>query len=103
MVSREELRERLWPQNTFVEFDASLRVAVGKLREALGDSAQSPHYIETVPRHGYRLIASVQATANGNGHELKAAFWKRRSVLAAAARCGGSGRGLLRLAVRKSN
>ena len=60
VVSKEKLRERLWPGNTFVEVDVSLSVAVGKLREALGDDAANPRYIETVPRRGYRFIAPVQ-------------------------------------------
>jgi eukaryotic-like serine/threonine-protein kinase len=57
-VSREELRSRLWPDDTFVDFDSSLRVAVGKLREALGDNADDPRYIETIPKRGYRFLVS---------------------------------------------
>jgi DNA-binding winged helix-turn-helix (wHTH) protein len=53
IVSREEIRNRLWPQNTFVEFDKSLGVAVLKVREALGDDASNPRFIETIPRRGY--------------------------------------------------
>lgn len=60
IVSREEIRNRLWPQNTFVEFDRSLGVAVLKVREALGDDASNPRFIETIPRRGYRFIAPVQ-------------------------------------------
>src|SRR5579862_8185669 len=60
IVSREEMRNRLWPQNTFVEFDKSLGVAVLKDREALGDDASNPRFIETVPRRGYRFIAPVK-------------------------------------------
>src|SRR5690242_140259 len=64
IVSRDEIRNRLWPQNTFVEFDKSLGVAVLKVREALGDDAGNPRFIETVPRRGYRFIAPVKvATA----------------------------------------
>jgi TolB-like protein/DNA-binding winged helix-turn-helix (wHTH) protein/Tfp pilus assembly protein PilF len=59
IVSREELRASLWPAETYVEFDRSLNRAVVKLREALGDSAESPRYIETVPKRGYRFIAPV--------------------------------------------
>jgi DNA-binding winged helix-turn-helix (wHTH) protein len=58
VVSREELRSRLWPGDTFVDFDGSLRVAVGKLREALDDDADDPRYIETIPKRGYRFIIS---------------------------------------------
>ncbi len=59
IVSREELRQRLWPENTFVEFDNSLGVAIRKIRDALGDNADSPCYVETVPRQGYRFLAPV--------------------------------------------
>ena len=59
VVSREEIQARLWPENTYVEFDKSLRVAVNKVREALRDSADRPSYIETAPRRGYRFIAPV--------------------------------------------
>jgi DNA-binding winged helix-turn-helix (wHTH) protein/tetratricopeptide (TPR) repeat protein len=58
-VTREEIRQRLWQGNTFVDFDKSLGVAVLKVREALGDSASNPRFIETLPRRGYRLIAPV--------------------------------------------
>ncbi|HET9696582.1 MAG TPA: tetratricopeptide repeat protein [Terriglobales bacterium] len=61
IVSREEIRNRLWVQNTFVEFDNSLGVAVLKVREALGDDASNPRFIETIPRRGYRFIAPVKA------------------------------------------
>ena len=60
IVLREEIRNRLWPQNTFVEFDKSLGVAVLKVREALGDDASNPRFIETIPRRGYRFIAPVK-------------------------------------------
>ena len=56
MVSREDLKARLWAENTFVEFESSLNVAVRRLREALNDDAQKPVYIETVPKQGYRFI-----------------------------------------------
>jgi DNA-binding winged helix-turn-helix (wHTH) protein/tetratricopeptide (TPR) repeat protein len=56
VVSREELRSRLWPGDTFVDFDGSLRVAVRKLREALDDNAEDPRYIETIPKRGYRFL-----------------------------------------------
>lgn len=59
VVSRDELRLRLWPADTFGEFDQSLNTAINKLREALGDSAASPRYIETLPKRGYRFIHSV--------------------------------------------
>ena len=59
LITREELRSHLWPGDTFVDFDHGLNAAVNKLREALGDSAEEPRYIETLPRRGYRLIADV--------------------------------------------
>jgi TolB-like protein/DNA-binding winged helix-turn-helix (wHTH) protein/Tfp pilus assembly protein PilF len=60
MVTREDLKTRLWPENTFVEFESSLNVAVRRLREALSDDAQNPIYIETVPRNGYRFIGPCE-------------------------------------------
>jgi len=59
VVTREEIQVHLWPENTYVDFDKSLRVAVNKVREALRDSADRPIYVETVPRRGYRFIAPV--------------------------------------------
>jgi DNA-binding winged helix-turn-helix (wHTH) protein len=61
LVTREELRQRLWPADTFVDFDHSLNTVVNKLREALGDSAANPRFIETLARRGYRFLAPVQA------------------------------------------
>ena len=60
VVTREELRQKLWPGDTFVDFDTGLNSAVKKLRDALCDSADAPRYIETLPRRGYRFIAQVQ-------------------------------------------
>src|SRR5215469_4389317 len=59
LVTREELRSRLWPSDTTIDFDHSLNKAVNKLREALDDSADAPRFIETVPKRGYRLLQSV--------------------------------------------
>ena len=56
IVDREQLRSNIWPEHTFVDFDGSLRVAVRKLRDALGDDAESPRYIETIPKRGYRFL-----------------------------------------------
>src|SRR5580700_9212181 len=61
VVTREELRRTLWPEDTFVDFDHSLGSAINKLREALGDSATHPRFIETLPRRGYRFIAPLEA------------------------------------------
>jgi DNA-binding winged helix-turn-helix (wHTH) protein len=60
MVSREEMKQRLWPQDTFVDFDHGLNTVINKLREALGDSATNPRFIETLARRGYRFLASVE-------------------------------------------
>lgn len=60
LVTREELRSRLWPADTFVDFNHGLNAAVNKLRDALCDSAENPRYIETLPRRGYRFIANVE-------------------------------------------
>jgi DNA-binding winged helix-turn-helix (wHTH) protein len=61
VVTREELQQKLWPSDTFVDFDHSLNTAINKVREVLGDSASSPRYVETLARRGYRFIAPVQA------------------------------------------
>jgi cholera toxin transcriptional activator len=60
VVTRDELRQKLWPSDTFVDFDHSLNTAINKVREALGDSASTPRYVETLARRGYRFIAPVQ-------------------------------------------
>ena len=60
VVTREDLQQKLWPSDTFVDFDHSLNTAINKVREALGDSASSPRYVETLARRGYRFIAPVQ-------------------------------------------
>ena len=100
-VSRAELCERLWPQGTFVEFEGNLNATIKRLREALGDSAEAPRLIQTVPRSGYRFIAAIEAVPREGQAETdpilrtsavaqahRAAFfshWKRRAVLAGAA------------------
>ena len=63
IVTHEELQQRIWPQGTFVDYDLALKKAVNRIREVLGDSAESPRFIETIPRRGYRFIAQV----SGNG------------------------------------
>jgi cholera toxin transcriptional activator len=67
VVTREEMRQKLWPADTFVDFDHSLNTAVNKLRETLGDSASSPRYVETLARRGYRFIAPVEAAGAQSG------------------------------------
>jgi TolB-like protein/DNA-binding winged helix-turn-helix (wHTH) protein len=59
IVTREQLQQRIWPKDTFVDYDLALRKSITRLREVLGDSAESPRFIETVPRRGYRFVASV--------------------------------------------
>ena len=61
VVTREELRALIWSADTFVDFDHSLHNAIARLREVLGDSAETPRYTETLPRRGYRFIAPVDA------------------------------------------
>lgn len=63
VITREELRQQLWPADTFVDFDHSLNTAVNKRREALSDSASTPRYVETLARRGYRFIAPVELVA----------------------------------------
>src|SRR5439155_19385553 len=58
--TREDLRQRLWPKDTFVEFDDGLNTAIQKIRQVLGDDARNPRFVETVPRQGYRFIAPAQ-------------------------------------------
>src|SRR6266852_6775912 len=59
-ITREELHQKLWPNDTFVDFDHGLNNAINRLRETLCDSAENPRYIETLPRRGYRFVASVE-------------------------------------------
>lgn len=67
IVTREELKKHLWPEDTFVDFDTGLNTAVKKLRGALSDDAETPHYIETIPRRGYRFICPVEIVPS-DGH-----------------------------------
>jgi cholera toxin transcriptional activator len=72
LVTREELRERLWPADTFVDFDHGLNSAMNQVRSALGDTPGNPRFVQTLPRRGYRFIAPVQIVAS-NGDEAPAA------------------------------
>ena len=63
VVTREELQQKLWPANTFVDFDHGLNKAINKIREALGDSAEAPRFVETVARRGYRFLADVKVSS----------------------------------------
>ena len=61
VVTRDELRQRLWPEDTFVDFDHGLNTAMAKLRDVLGDSAAKPRYVETIAKRGYRFLGDVTA------------------------------------------
>jgi DNA-binding winged helix-turn-helix (wHTH) protein len=63
VVARDDIRSELWPDGTFVDFDQSVNFAIKQIREVLGDSAERPLYIETVPRRGYRFIAPIETAA----------------------------------------
>src|SRR5580704_7543820 len=98
VVTREELRNQNWPPDTFVDFDNSLNTAINKLREALGDSADNPRFIETLPRRGYRFIAPVtgaDGTTRGTVAGVNAAAprsWKIIALMALLV-AGGVGAG----------
>src|SRR5207247_11063348 len=89
VVTREELRSENWSADTFVDFDNSLNTAINKLREALGDSADNPRFIETLPRRGYRFIApvaGVDGTTSGTTMSARAvAPTSGRKIAVAAA------------------
>src|SRR5205807_7637266 len=63
IVNREELRQKIWPSDTFVDFDHGINNAIKRLREALGDTAETPRYVETLPRRGYRFIGKIECDA----------------------------------------
>jgi anti-anti-sigma factor len=71
LVSRDGLRHRLWPADTFVDFDNGLNTALSKLREALGDTSEKPRYIETFERRGYRFLAEVEQLATAPAGQLR--------------------------------
>jgi Tol biopolymer transport system component/DNA-binding winged helix-turn-helix (wHTH) protein len=77
IVAREDLHAALWPADTFVDFDTSLNTAIKRLREALGDSADVPVFIETIPRRGYRFLAPVQVTRNGTFSQIQSSVSER--------------------------
>jgi len=85
LVTRDELRAQLWPADTFVDFDHGIRNAIARLREVLGDSAETPRYIETLPRRGYRFIASIESEAPAAAKLVPAPPAKSRSRLWLAA------------------
>lgn len=72
VVTREELRQKIWPADTFVDFEHSLNTAIKKLRQALGDNAARPKYIETLPRRGYRFRGKVEVSGEKTGASVGA-------------------------------
>src|SRR5215471_2829390 len=70
MVSREQLRQALWPEGTYVDFNDSLNAGIRRLRLALEDDADQPRFIETLPRRGYRFLGTVDVIANGSGANI---------------------------------
>jgi len=83
VVTREELRQRLWPQDTFVDFDHGLNTAMAKLRDVLGDSAGSPRYIETIAKRGYRFLGEVQLVETQVPAPLRAVASQPATAIAA--------------------
>jgi DNA-binding winged helix-turn-helix (wHTH) protein len=93
LVTREELKQRLWPDGTFVDFNHGLGTAVKKLRQALGDSSDNPRFIETLPKRGFRFIGPVEGTEGTRGelspsaagvgeagisaHEISLSHWRK--------------------------
>ena len=73
LVTREQLQQRLWPSDTFVDFDSGLNAAINRVREALGDSAENPRFVETLPRRGYRFIAPIIIDSRPTSATLPAA------------------------------
>jgi DNA-binding winged helix-turn-helix (wHTH) protein/tetratricopeptide (TPR) repeat protein len=84
VITREELKNLVWTDDTFVEFDAGLNAAITKVRRALGDSASAPRFIETVPKRGYRFLADVQGLPPGNGSSVVAPSTAVAAALSAA-------------------
>src|SRR6267142_4268295 len=64
VVTREEIRDRLWPDGTFVDFEHSVNAAIKRLRAALGDAAENPRFVETLPRRGYRFMTPLETPAS---------------------------------------
>ncbi len=101
LVTREDIRSQVWPQDLFVDFDAALNTAVGKLRAALNDSADNPRFLETVPRRGYRFVAPVAWSPEQEEPELvvpptashhvgtRRYLWYVAALLVAGAAIGG--------------
>ena len=84
VVTREEIRERLWPDGTFVDFEHSMNAAIKRLRAALGDAAENPRFVETLHRRGYRFIAPSRRREHGGAIERLAGAAAARRPPAAA-------------------
>jgi cholera toxin transcriptional activator len=69
LVTRDEIQRRLWPENTYVDFDNAINSAVRKVRDTLGDAADNPRFIETIARRGYRFIAPGDCAGSGSAGE----------------------------------
>lgn len=82
LVTREELQKRLWPADTFVDFDRGLNAAISRVREALGDSAENPRFVETLPRRGYRFIGQVERDERANSTESRPVVDGQRNGIA---------------------
>jgi anti-anti-sigma factor len=80
LVSRESLHQRLWPADTFVDFDNGLNTALSKLREALGDTADKPRFVETLERRGYRFVAHVEEFATVPASQMRELEVHRRRI-----------------------
>jgi DNA-binding winged helix-turn-helix (wHTH) protein len=94
VVTREQLRQEIWGEETHVDFDAGLSTCINQIRTALGDRASSPRFVETVPRRGYRLIAPVrwrvpEAPARSNSRVVAAALAMIMAIVAAPTTIGG--------------
>ena len=89
LIKRDELRQKLWADDTFVDFDHSLNAAINKLREALGDSAGNPRFVETVPRRGYRFIAPVEGAVGPGGREESEGAGSAATVASEASEASG--------------
>ena len=93
LITRDELRRRLWPDDTFVDFEHGLNAAVRRVRDALGDSADRPRYVETLPRRGYRFVGEIEAVrlSSSRGRAQSPGLQQPRRRPLHLRRCGRSG------------
>jgi len=99
LVTREELRQRLWPDNTFVDYELALKKCINRIREVLGDSAENPRFIETLPRRGYRFIAPIQIVSPHESTALPLAASDQQTLVVQEVKTVGS----VRLAAPRRN